>query len=99
MVAADVSFHHLLYDLSGNALIQETAEPHWRHMRRIMGEVLMRDETPRLIWRQHQAMLEAVVAGDAAAAESLGRRHIMDAAEIFIARLHRPAASASVVAT
>ncbi len=90
MVAADVKFHHLLYELSGNALIQETTAPHWRHMRRIMGEVLMLDDTPRRIWDEHKMILDAVVAGDAQAAEQLGKRHILDAADVFIARLkHR----------
>ena len=87
MVEADVKFHHLLYELSGNALIQETAEPHWRHMRRIMGGVLLRDATPRRIWDEHEAILDAVVAGDAPKAEQLAKLHIMDAAETFIARL------------
>jgi DNA-binding GntR family transcriptional regulator len=87
MVAADLKFHHLLYDLSGNALVQETTEPHWRHMRRIMGQVLMLGETPRRIWDEHEAILDAVMAGDAPKAERLSERHIMDAANIFIARL------------
>lgn len=88
MVAADVKFHQLLYELSGNALIRETTEPHWRHMRRIMGEVLMLDDTPRRIWDEHQMILDAVIAGDAQKAEALGRRHIVDAAEVFIARMN-----------
>ena len=89
MVAADLKFHHLLYELSGNALVQETTEPHWRHMRRIMGQVLMLGDTPRWIWDEHEAILDAVIAGDAPTAEQLSQRHIMDAASIFIARLSR----------
>jgi DNA-binding GntR family transcriptional regulator len=88
MVAADLKFHHLLYELSGNALVQETTEPHWRHMRRIMGQVLMLGDTPRRIWDEHEAILDAVIAGDAPNAEQLSQRHIMDAANIFIARLN-----------
>lgn len=87
MVAADLKFHHLLYDLSGNGLIQETTEPHWRHMRRIMREVLLMDDTPRQIWNEHEAILDAVIAGNGAEAARLGTRHTLDAAEIFIARL------------
>ncbi len=87
MVAADLKFHHLLYELSGNALVRETTEPHWRHMRRIMGQVLMLGDTPRQIWDEHEAILDAVIAGDAPNAERLSQRHIMDAANIFIARL------------
>lgn len=87
MIAADLKFHQLLYDLSGNALIQETTQTHWLHMRRVMGEVLMLDDTPRQIWDEHEAILAAVAAGDAAAAERLGRAHITDAARVFLARL------------
>lgn len=87
MIAADLKFHQLLYDLSGNALIQETTQTHWLHMRRVMGEVLMLDDTPRQIWDEHEAILAAVAAGDTAAAERLGRAHIADAARVFLARL------------
>jgi DNA-binding GntR family transcriptional regulator len=87
MVAADLKFHQMLYELSGNALMRETTETHWRHMRRIMGQVLMLGDTPRQIWDEHEAILDAVIAGDAAKAERLCNRHIMDAANIFIARL------------
>jgi len=93
MVAADIKFHHLIYDLSGNALIEETTEAHWRQMGRIMGEVLTHDDTPRRIWDEHEAILDAVIAGDAAQAETLGKRHIMEAAGLFIAGVSRDDAS------
>lgn len=47
LIEADVKFHEFLYEISGNAIIQDTTQPHWLHLRRLMGEVLMRDETPR----------------------------------------------------
>ena len=49
----------------------------------------MLDETPRDIWDQHEALLHAVIAGDAAAAETLARQHITQAADFMIERLHR----------
>ncbi|MBV9655524.1 MAG: GntR family transcriptional regulator [Acetobacteraceae bacterium] len=88
MVAADLKFHNLIYELSGNTLIKETAEPHWRQMRRTMGEVLMLDDTPSRIWTEHEAILSAVIAGDAAKAEDLGRCHISDAAEGLLAKIY-----------
>ena len=48
----------------------------WTYTQRVMGEVLMRDERPRDIWDQHEALLDAVMAGDGAAAEALARQHI-----------------------
>jgi len=58
----------------------------------VMGEVLMRDETPRDIWDQHQELLDAVIAGDGERAERLARRHVDQSADFMIARLKREAA-------
>jgi DNA-binding GntR family transcriptional regulator len=52
-----------------------------------MGEVLMKDETPRDIWDQHAEILQAVANGDAAQAEALARGHITQAADFMVARL------------
>ena len=52
-----------------------------------MGEVLMRDETPRRIWDQHEDILKAVIAGDAAKAEELARQHITRTAGVLLARM------------
>lgn len=87
MIKADLEFHRLLYTLSGNPFIAQTAEPNWRHMCRIMGEVLAGSVMPDRIWDEHEAILGAVVAGDAAGAERLSRLHITGAADILLDRL------------
>ena len=79
MVARDVAFHAFLYEASGNPLLGPTAERHWRYLRRVMGEVLRRAEPPRAIWRQHQEILGAIVAGDLEASEALAIRHVESA--------------------
>jgi len=87
-IAADMAFHSFLYEISGNPLIGETTAPHWHYLRRVMGEVLRDgEEIPGSIWDEHAAILEAVVAGDGAKAETLGRQHISRAAKIFVVRL------------
>lgn len=87
-IAADMAFHSFLYEISGNPLIGETTAPHWRYLRRVMGEVLRDgEEIPGSIWDEHAAILAAVIAGDGAKAEALGRQHILRAAKIFVARL------------
>ena len=86
-----MKFHEFLYDISGNRLIKEMMQPYWAHLRRIMGEVLMRDETPRRIWDQHEAILRAVIRGNGTKAEELARNHITRAASVFIARIVRNA--------
>ena len=88
MIAADIKFHDFIYALSENPLIAPSMEVQWTNTQRVMGEVLMRDETPRDIWDQHEALLHAVTAGDAAAAENLARQHITQAANFMIERLH-----------
>ncbi len=81
LIRRDEEFHSFLYDLSGNPLVARSAEPHWRFLRRCMGEVLRRAESPDGIWRQHARILEAVLTGDAGAAESLTVAHTREAAE------------------
>ncbi len=80
MIAADMAFHHFLYEISGNPLIAETAAPHWSYLRCVMRAVLLSASTPPEIWNQHEAILQAVARGDAADAERLAREHIEDAA-------------------
>lgn len=87
MIAADVRFHDFIYELSGNPLIKPAMEAQWTYTRRVMGEVLISDERPRDIWDQHEALLEAVMTGEAALAEQLARQHVIQAADVMIARL------------
>jgi DNA-binding GntR family transcriptional regulator len=87
MIAADMAFHDFIYTLSGNPLVAPSMERYWTQAQRVMGEVLMRDDKPRDIWDQHEALLDAVAAGDGARAERLARTHILDAADFMIRRL------------
>ena len=89
MIEADMAFHDFIYELSGNPLVGPTMDAHWTNTQRVMGEVLMRDEKPRDIWDQHEALLVAVAAGDGKSAERLARQHIGQAADFMIARLQR----------
>lgn len=86
-VRADAAFHGLIYEASGNPLLARTAEPHWRFLRRAMGEVLRFAEAPGRIWRQHAGILDAIVVGDAEAAERRAVDHDIEAAEALYAAL------------
>lgn len=88
-VRHDVDLHKMIYGFSGNPLLARTAEPHWRFLRRAMADVLRRAETPREIWRQHAAIVDAIVAGDASRAEALAIEHDSRAAEMLRAALGR----------
>jgi len=87
-IEADLAFHGLLSELSGNPLIGETTAPHWPYLRRVMGEVLREDEQmPRNIWGEHAAILDAVIEGNGNEAETLSRDHVLRAADVFVQRL------------
>ena len=87
MISADLKFHDFIYSLSENPLIAPAMDAQWTYTQRVMGEVLMRDEMPRDIWDQHEALLAAVMAGDGASAEARARQHISQAATAMIGRL------------
>ncbi len=96
MIAADMKFHEFIYGLSGNPLVAPSLATHLTYTQRVMGEVLIRDETPRDIWNQHAEILEAIARGDGERAESLARAHITQAAGFMVARLRGQAAERAV---
>ena len=87
LIAADMAFHHFVYSLSENLLVAPAMDTHWTYTQRVMGEVLMRDEKPRDIWDQHEALLAAIISGDGQAAEVHAREHILAAADFIIERI------------
>lgn len=87
LIAADMAFHHFVYSLSENLLVAPTMDTHWTYTQRVMGEVLMRDEKPRDIWDQHEALLQSIISGDGDAAETHAREHILAAADFIIERI------------
>jgi DNA-binding GntR family transcriptional regulator len=95
MIAADMKFHEFVYGLSGNPLIAPVLETHLTYTQRVMGEVLIRDEKPRDIWDQHEAILKAIAAGDGEKAEALVRAHLTQASGFMVNRLRGKAATAA----
>ncbi len=87
MIAADMKFHEFIHTLSGNPLIAPALETHLTYTQRVMGEVLIRDEKPRDIWDQHEAILKAIVKGDGERAEALLRAHLTQASGFMVKRL------------
>ncbi len=87
MIAADIRFHEFIYGLSENPLIAPAMDTHLTYTQRAMGEVLIQDQSPRDIWDQHAAILDAIVLGDANAAEKLAREHLEQASGFMVSRL------------
>ena len=95
MIDADMKFHHLIYAASGNPLIAETVNHHWRHIRRAMGAVLQTVGVRRAVWDEHEAILQAINRGDADRAERLAREHCERAGQHIVAQLTRHVRHAS----
>jgi DNA-binding GntR family transcriptional regulator len=90
MIEADMRFHRLLYDLSGNPMIAETAALHWHHIRRLMGGYLQHYPVRASVWDEHEGILQAVMQGDAMLAESRARNHADGAAANFVTLAAEP---------
>jgi DNA-binding GntR family transcriptional regulator len=87
MIDADMQFHHLIYAVSGNPLIAETANHHWPHIRRAMGAVLQTVGLRHPVWDEHEAILQAINCGDADQAERLAREHCAHASDHIATQL------------
>ncbi|MEN9779882.1 MAG: GntR family transcriptional regulator [Burkholderiaceae bacterium] len=75
MIDADIAFHDAIYAASGNPLIAQTAHQHWRHLRRVMGAVLQQSQQRDSVWDEHQAIADAIAAGDEARAVQMIEQH------------------------
>jgi len=89
LTGADMAFHMWLYEASGNPLLVDTLGLYWNHLRRAMIAVLEPVATRGQTWDEHDAILDAVLDGDARRAERLSLRHIRGAARRVIAPLKK----------
>jgi DNA-binding GntR family transcriptional regulator len=87
MIEADLAFHSAIYAASGNTLIEETAQQHWRHLRRVMGAVLQQSRQRESLWDEHEAIAKAIAAGDGGTAARLIEEHGMQASANLAAQL------------
>jgi DNA-binding GntR family transcriptional regulator len=89
MIDADLAVHAALYAAAGNPLIEQSAHLHWRHLRRVMGAVLREVRQREAVWDEHQAIADAIAAGDAALAARLVEEHSLRASDALGERLDR----------
>lgn len=95
MIDADMAFHNAIYAASQNPLIEQSAQLHWRHLRRVMGAVLQSSKQREAVWDEHQAIAEAIAAGQADRAERLMRQHCGKASAYMVALLAASPSGAS----
>lgn len=77
---ADMDFHSLIYQLSGNLIIVDTMMLNWRHLQRAMSEVLSVPGTSLRVWKEHEQVFSAMVRGDVRSAAELMKAHMVNAA-------------------
>jgi DNA-binding GntR family transcriptional regulator len=94
MVDADMAFHNAIYEASGNDLIAESAHLHWVHLRRVMGAVLQTSSQRSTVWAEHQAIADAIAAGDGGTAAALIDEHTTRAKTNLTARMREALAPA-----
>lgn len=87
LVAADVAFHQTIYRLSGNPLLPEASAAIWLQVRRVMHADLQTGTGPDPVWTEHQAIADAICAGDGAAAQQLAIAHTRNAANRLISHM------------
>jgi DNA-binding GntR family transcriptional regulator len=87
MIEADMAFHNAIYGASGNPLIEQSAQQHWRHLRRVMGAVLQHSRQREALWDEHEAIASAIAAGDGDRAALLIEQHSQRASKNLAARL------------
>jgi DNA-binding GntR family transcriptional regulator len=87
MIDADLAFHGAIYRAAGNPLIEQSASLHWHHIRRAMGLALREASLRDSVWDEHQAIADAITAGNAERAERLMRQHCGKASAYMVAQL------------
>lgn len=95
MIEADLAFHAALYEAAGNPLIGQSAQLHWRHLRRVMGAVLQQVRQREAVWDEHEAIAQAIASGDGGTAVRLIEEHSQHAGENLAARLDQVLQSAA----
>ena len=87
LIQADLAFHRAIYQASGNPLIAQSIDLHWHHLKRVMGAVLQSSQQRQTVWDDHEAIAQAIDAGDADLAVRLVQKHAHEASVQLTARL------------
>ena len=87
MIDADMAFHNAIYAASNNPLIELSAQVHWNHLRRVMGEVLQSSRQRSAVWDEHETIALAIAKGEADRAAALIHQHSETASDDLADRL------------
>jgi DNA-binding FadR family transcriptional regulator len=81
MRRADMDFHALLYEMSGNALIADAMNLQWWRLAQTMAQVLKAPGVSENVWNEHEAIFEFMIEGNGEAAANLMVQHLANAYE------------------
>lgn len=93
-VAADMAFHGLIAEMSGNALVAAAAKGMLHWLSRFKRDLVSVRGAERLTIEEHERIHRAIVAGDAAAASAAMEEHITRANALYQQLADAPKASA-----
>ncbi|MDR8408303.1 FCD domain-containing protein [Nonomuraea sp. 3-1Str] len=86
----NMTFHRATARLAGNSVLHEVVDSLLTVHGAEQRAILQIFDDRRRDYEEHRAILEAIVAGDAAAAEERMRAHLVDVKTVVEQRLHHP---------
>lgn len=87
LIEADLAFHAAIYAAARNPLIEDSTRTQWCHVRRAMGAMLQHAGSRDGVWDEHEAIADAIAAGDAERAAALMTRHASRASDTIATTL------------
>lgn len=78
LIALDRELHRAIWAMAGNGMLEQTLEWLFSHVLRRWNVLLDRAEELGNVMAQHEAVVDAIVAGDAEAARRAMARHVAD---------------------
>jgi DNA-binding FadR family transcriptional regulator len=89
-VAADMQFHVVIAEMSGNSMIAAVSKGMLDWLSRFKRDLVSVKGAERLTIEEHERILKAIVSGDADAAAKAMEDHIGRASELYIQYAARP---------
>ena len=82
-IVVNTIFHEAIYDGARNTFLKEQLTLTRRRMRSYHRSSLTKPARVRASWEEHAAVADAIVSGDAAAAQAAMRNHIVSGGTVF----------------
>lgn len=76
LLHADMLFHQMIYEWSGNLVVQMSMRTNWHHIRRSMAEVLRKPSIAMPVWEEHSDIIEILLSGQPDLAAQIMEDHI-----------------------